>query len=237
MVKAGLVKNLFDKGGATSSSSPQGGMPPARSKLQKMKTKLSSKVTIPAFKPKKSKTTIGDMISIGHPDQNQGLYASDLTDDAAFIITTHTTGTVCSWSVYIQGIKGKNIKLSKLDNVSAIYYPDSNHDAEGVSAMCVLGPVLILTLNNSSDLVLIKVQVSAKNKSYISVLFPFQIFVFSICSNKRTLLSVQTNVLDTNCAFAMLYLCAQNKAIFLLKRRKMIGSDILLFLAHMYINL
>mmetsp|Transcript_45883 Transcript_45883/g.55201 ORF Transcript_45883/g.55201 Transcript_45883/m.55201 type:complete len:612 (+) Transcript_45883:194-2029(+) len=151
MVRAGSVKNLFDKG--ASNSSPQG-LPPTRSKLQKMKTKLSSKVTT-TFKPKKSKTTIGAMIS-SHPQHSQNLHASDLTDDGS-IVTTHTTGTVGSSSVYIQGRQGE-IKLQKFDNGSAVYYPDPNHD-EGGGVMCVLAPVPIPMLNNSSDLVLIKVQV------------------------------------------------------------------------------
>jgi len=65
-------------------------------------------------------------------------------------------------SVYIQGRQRKNMKLQKLDNGSAVYYPGPTHSGEGISAMYVLGPVPIPMLNNSSDLVLIKVQVRSK---------------------------------------------------------------------------
>jgi len=54
------------------------------------------------------------------------------------------------------------MKLQKLDNGSAVYYPDPNHSGEVISAMYVFGPVPIPMLNNSSDLVLIKVQVRSK---------------------------------------------------------------------------
>ena len=54
------------------------------------------------------------------------------------------------------------MKLQKLDNGSSMYYPNPNHSDKGISAMYIFGPVPILMLNNSSDLVPIKVQVRLK---------------------------------------------------------------------------